>query len=405
MRLIVAKFGGTSVGTIDRIKSVAKRIKKEVNNGYNVIVVVSAMSGETNRLINLVKSLTNNYRTSEYDIVVSSGEQVTSGLIAIALNELGIKSKSYQSWQIQFETDNNFSKANIENIKKDNISSDLKKGYVIVVPGFQGIHKNRITTLGRGGSDTSAVALAATFEAERCDIYTDVDGVYTADPRLVANAIKLETITFEEMLELASQGAKVLQTRSVALAMNYNVKLQVLSSFENKSGTLIINERQKSMEKTIISGITYTLNEAKITLFNVIDKPGQAAMIFGALADQGINVDMIVQTSTKDGEATDITFTVLKSDLLNVKDIIKNLKSTIKFSNMVEDSKVSKVSVVGSGMRTKPGVAKTMFETLADNNINIQVISTSEIKISVLISSDYTELAIRTLHDAFGLGK
>ena len=405
MRLIVAKFGGTSLGTIDRIKSVAKRIKREVNNGYNVIVVVSAMSGETNRLIKLVESLTNNHRTSEYDTVVSSGEQVTSGLVAIALNELGVKSKSYQSWQIQFETDNNFSKANIENIKKDNISSDLKQGYVIVVPGFQGIHKNRITTLGRGGSDTSAVALAATFGAERCDIYTDVDGVYTADPRLVANALKLETITFEEMLELASQGAKVLQTRSVALAMNYNVKLQVLSSFENKSGTFIINERQKRMEKTIISGITYTLNEAKITLFNVIDKPGQAAMIFGALADQGINVDMIVQTSTKDGEATDITFTVLKSDLLNAKEIIKNLKRTIKFNNMVEDSKVSKVSVVGSGMRTKPGVAKTMFKTLADNNINIQVISTSEIKISVLISSDYTELAIRTLHDAFGLGK
>ena len=405
MRLIVAKFGGTSVGTIDRIKSVAKRIKKEINNGYNIIVVVSAMAGETNRLIKLVESLTDNFRTSEYDTVISSGEQVTSGLLAIALNELGIKSKSYQSWQIQFETDNNFSKASIENIKKDNILCDLKEGYVIVVPGFQGIHKNRITTLGRGGSDTSAVALAATFEAERCDIYTDVDGVYTADPRIVANALKLETITFEEMLELASQGAKVLQTRSVALAMNYNVKLQVLSSFENKSGTFIINERQKGMEKTIISGITYTLNEAKITLFNVIDKPGQAAMIFGALADQGINVDMIVQTSTKDGEATDITFTVLKSDLLNAKNIIENLKSTIKFNNMVEDSKVSKVSVVGSGMRTKPGVAKTMFETLADNNINIQVISTSEIKISVLISSDYTELAVRTLHDAFGLGK
>ena len=405
MRLIVAKFGGTSVGTIDRIKSVAKRIKKEINNGYNIIVVVSAMAGETNRLIKLVESLTDNFRTSEYDTVISSGEQVTSGLLAIALNELGIKSKSYQSWQIQFETDNNFSKASIENIKKDNISSDLEEGYVIVVPGFQGIHKNRITTLGRGGSDTSAVALAATFEAERCDIYTDVDGVYTADPRIVANALKLESITFEEMLELASQGAKVLQTRSVALAMNYNVKLQVLSSFENKSGTFIINERQKGMEKTIISGITYTLNEAKITLFNVIDKPGQAAMIFGALADQGINVDMIVQTSTKDGEATDITFTVLKSDLLNAKKIIENLKSTIKFNNMFEDSKVSKVSVVGSGMRTRPGVAKTMFETLADNNINIQVISTSEIKISVLISSDYTELAVRTLHDAFGLGK
>ncbi len=405
MKLIVTKFGGTSVGTIDRIKSVAAKIKNEVNNGYNVIVVVSAMAGETNRLIKLVESLTNDYRTSEYDTVISSGEQVTSGLLAIALNELGIKSKSYQAWQIPFETDNNFSKANIKEIKKDKILFDLNDGYVIVVPGFQGVHKNRVTTLGRGGSDTSAVALAAAFGAERCDIYTDVDGVYTADPRIVANALKLETITFEEMLELASQGAKVLQTRSVALAMNHNVKLQVLSSFENKTGTFIINERQKSMEETIISGITYTSNEAKITLFNVIDKPGQAAMIFGALADQGINVDMIVQTSTKDGEATDITFTVLKSDLLNTKEIIENLKNTIKFKNMVEDSKVSKISVVGSGMRTKPGVAKTMFKTLSDNNINIQVISTSEIKISVLISSDYTELAVRILHDAFGLGR
>ena len=405
MKLIVTKFGGTSVGTIDRIKSVANRIKNEVNNGYNVIVVVSAMAGETNRLIKLVESLTNNYRTSEYDTVISSGEQVTSGLLAIALNELGIKSKSYQGWQIPFETDNNFSKANIKEIKQDKILFDLNDGYVIVVPGFQGVYQNRVTTLGRGGSDTSAVALAAAFGADRCDIYTDVDGVYTADPRIVADALKLETITFEEMLELASQGAKVLQTRSVALAMNHNVNLQVLSSFENKKGTFIINERQKNMEETIISGITYTLNEAKITLFNVIDKPGQAAMIFGALADQGINVDMIVQTSTKDGEATDITFTVLKSDLLGTKEIVENLKSTIKFKNMVEDSKVSKVSVVGNGMRTKPGVAKTMFKTLADNNINIQVISTSEIKISVLISSDYTELAIRTLHDAFGLGK
>ena len=405
MKLIVTKFGGTSVGTIDRIKSVAAKIKNEVNNGYNVIVVVSAMAGETNRLIKLVESLTNDYRTSEYDTVISSGEQVTSGLLAIALNELGIKSKSYQAWQIPFETDNNFSKANIKEIKKDKILFDLNDGYVIVVPGFQGVHKNRVTTLGRGGSDTSAVALAAAFGAERCDIYTDVDGVYTADPRIVANALKLETITFEEMLELASQGAKVLQTRSVALAMNHNVKLQVLSSFENKTGTFIINERQKSMEETIISGITYTSNEAKITLFNVIDKPGQAAMIFGALADQGINVDMIVQTSTKDGEATDITFTVLKSDLLSTKEIIENLKNTIKFKNVVEDSKVSKISVVGSGMRTKPGVAKIMFKTLADNHINIQVISTSEIKISVIISSDYTELAVRTLHDAFNLGK
>ncbi len=404
MKLVVAKFGGTSVGTIDRIKSVATKIKNEIINGYNVIVVVSAMAGETNRLIELVKSLTNNHKTSEYDTVISSGEQVSSGLLAIALNEIGIKSKSYQGWQIPFETDKNFSKANIENIKKGNITTDLKEGYVIVVPGFQGVHNNRITTLGRGGSDTSAVALAAAFGAVRCDIYTDVDGVYTADPRLVTNATKLETITFEEMLELASQGAKVLQARSVALAMNYNVKLQVLSSFGNKSGTFIINERQKDMEKTIISGITYTSNEAKITLFNVIDKPGQAAMIFGALADHGINVDMIVQTSTKDGEATDITFTILQSDLSNTKEIIDDLKSTIKFDNMIEDSKVSKVSVVGSGMRSKPGVAKNMFKTLADNNINIQVISTSEIKISVLISSNYTELAVRTLHDAFGLG-
>ena len=405
MKLIVTKFGGTSVGTVERINSVAKRIKNEVQNGWNVIVVVSAMAGETNRLIKLVESFTKNFKTSEYDAVISTGEQVTSGLVAIALNELGVKSKSYQGWQISIETDNNFSKANIKKINKDKIVSDLKNGYVVVVPGFQGIFENRITTLGRGGSDTSAVALAAAFRAQRCDIYTDVDGVYTADPRIVSNALKLEEITFEEMLELASQGAKVLQTRSVALAMNHNVKLQVLSSFENKTGTFIINERQKSMEKTIISGITFTSNEAKITLFNVIDKPGQAAMIFGALADQGINVDMIVQTSTKDGEATDITFSVLKSDLSSTKEIIENLKSTIKFNNLIEDSKVSKVSVVGSGMRTKPGVAKTMFKTLADNNINIQVISTSEIKISVLISSDYTELAVRTLHDAFGLAK
>ncbi len=405
MKLIVAKFGGTSVGTIDRIKSVALKIKKEVTNGYNIIVVASAMAGETNRLIKLVEKITYNHKNSEYDTVISSGEQVTSGLIAIALKELGVKSKSYQGWQIPLETDNNFSKANIECIKKENITSDLENGYVIVVPGFQGVYKNRITTLGRGGSDTSAVALAAAFKAIRCDIYTDVDGVYTADPRLVTNAVKLEKITFEEMLELASQGAKVLQTRSVALAMNYNVKLQVLSSFENKSGTFIINERQKDMEKTIISGITYTSNEAKITLFNVNDKPGQAAIIFGALADQGINVDMIVQTSTKDGEATDITFTVLQSDLLIAKNTIDNLKNKIEFNNMIEDSKVSKVSVVGSGMRTKPGIAKIMFKTLADNNINIQVISTSEIKISVLISSNYTELAVRTLHDAFGLDK
>ncbi len=397
------KFGGTSVGTVERIKSVAHRVKKEVLKGNKIIVVVSAMGDETNRLIDLVKSFSKRYNASEYDTVISSGEQVTSGLLAIALNDININAKSYQAWQIPITTDDNFSKANIEKISKDKINFELDNGYVIVIPGFQGTYKNRITTLGRGGSDTSAVAIAAAFKAGRCDIYTDVDGVYTADPRVVSNALKLETITFEEMLELASQGAKVLQTRSVALAMNYNVKLQVLSSFKDKPGTFIIGERQKNMEKTIISGITYTSNEAKITLFNVNDKPGQAAMIFGALADKGINVDMIVQTSTKDGEATDITFTVLQSDLLNAADIIVKLKPKIGYNKMIEDSKVSKVSVVGSGMRTKPGIAKTMFKTLADNNINIQVISTSEIKISVLISSDYTELAVRTLHDEFQL--
>ena len=397
------KFGGTSLGTVERIKSVAHRVKKEVLKGNKIIVVVSAMAGETNRLIDLVQSFSKRYNASEYDTVISSGEQVTSGLLAIALNDINIKAKSYQAWQIPITTDDNFSKANIENISKDKVNFELDNEYVIVVPGFQGTYKNRITTLGRGGSDTSAVAIAAAFKAGRCDIYTDVDGVYTADPRVVSNALKLKTITFEEMLELASQGAKVLQTRSVALAMNYNIKLQVLSSFEDKPGTFIIGERQKNMEKTIISGITYTSNEAKITLFNVNDKPGQAAMIFGALADKGINVDMIVQTSTKDGEATDITFTVLQSDLLNAADIIVKLKSEIGYNKMIEDSKVSKVSVVGSGMRTKPGIAKIMFKTLADNNINIQVISTSEIKISVLISSDYTELAVRTLHDEFQL--
>ena len=397
------KFGGTSLGTVERIKSVAHRVKKEVLKGNKIIVVVSAMAGETNRLIDLVQSFSKRYNASEYDTVISSGEQVTSGLLAIALNDINIKAKSYQAWQIPITTDDNFSKANIENISKDKVNFELDNEYVIVVPGFQGTYKNRITTLGRGGSDTSAVAIAAAFKAGRCDIYTDVDGVYTADPRVVSNALKLKTITFEEMLELASQGAKVLQTRSVALAMNYNIKLQVLSSFEDKPGTFIIGERQKNMEKTIISGITYTSNEAKITLFNVNDKPGQAAMIFGALADKGINVDMIVQTSTKDGEATDITFTVLQSDLLNAADINVKLKPEIGYNKMIEDSKVSKVSVVGSGMRTKPGIAKIMFKTLADNNINIQVISTSEIKISVLISSDYTELAVRTLHDEFQL--
>ena len=399
------KFGGTSVGDIDKIKKAAERIKKEISQGNSVVAVVSAMAGETNRLIELVKMTAEDYNLEEYDTVVSTGEQITCGLLAIALNNIGIKARSYLAWQIPFFTDGNFTKANISKIELKNIVKEIKKGKVTVISGFQGINNNRITTLGRGGSDASAVAIAVALKAERCDILTDVDGVYTSDPRIVKNAIKLDFITFEEMLELSSQGAKVLQTRSVVLAMNNNLKLQVLSSFEEKTGTFIVNEEYKNMEQIVISGITFTSNEAKITLFNVLDKPGQAALVFGALADQSINVDMIVQTSTTDGTATDITFTVLQSDLEKAKKIIEKIKKKINYTSIIEDSKVSKISVVGNGMRTKPGIAKTMFKTLAENNINIQVISTSEIKISVLISSDYTELAVRTLHDAFGLDK
>ena len=399
------KFGGTSLGDITRIKSAAMKIKSEISKGMSVVVVVSAMSGTTNKLIELVNDISKSFDPSEYDTVVSTGEQVSSGLLAIALQAIGLNGKSLSGWQIPIITDQYFSKASINEIKTEKIQDEIQKGNIPIIAGFQGVTSlKRITTLGRGGSDTSAVAIAAALNANRCDIYTDVQGVYTSDPRIVPNAVKLNYITFEEMLELSSQGAKVLQARSVALAMNYNVNLQVLSSFDDKPGTMIVNE-VNNMEKTKISGIAYSSNEAKITLFNVMDKPGQAARIFGTLAEKAINVDMIVQSSTQDGTATDITFTVLESDLENAKDTIKKIKKDINYSQIIEDSKVTKVSVVGSGMRTKPGIAKTMFETLAANNINIQVISTSEIKISVLISSKYTELAVRTLHEAFGLSK
>ncbi len=399
------KFGGTSLGDITRIKSAAMKIKSEISKGMSVVVVVSAMSGTTNKLIELVNDISKSFDPSEYDTVVSTGEQVSSGLLAIALQAIGLNGKSLSGWQIPIITDQYFSKASINEIKTEKIQDEIQKGNIPIIAGFQGVTSlKRVTTLGRGGSDTSAVAIAAALNADRCDIYTDVQGVYTSDPRIVPNAVKLNYITFEEMLELSSQGAKVLQARSVALAMNYNVNLQVLSSFDNKPGTMIVNEVD-NMEKTKISGIAYSSNEAKITLFNVMDKPGQAATIFGTLAEKAINVDMIVQSSTQDGTATDITFTVLESDLADAKDTIKKIKKDINYSQIIEDSKVTKVSVVGSGMRTKPGIAKTMFETLAANNINIQVISTSEIKISVLISSKYTELAVRTLHDAFGLSK
>ena len=405
MELLVLKFGGTSVADITRIKKVALKVKLEVDKGNKIIVVVSAMSGVTNDLINLVKETSENYQLSEYDTILSSGEQITAALLSIALQALNIKSRSWLGWQIPIITNNFYGKALIKEIKTENISQSLDNDFVAIVSGFQGISvENRITTLGRGGSDTSAVALAAAFSADRCDIYTDVDGVYTTDPRIVKNARKLDYITYEEMLELASQGAKVLQTRSVALAMKYSVNLRVLSSFEDLPGTTIRNEGY-NMEKTEISGIAYSLNEAKITLSGVLDKPGQAAEIFGALAKHAINVDMIVQSSTIDNTSTDITFTIPETDLKIAQQVIKDIKNKIGFLKFTSDTNVVKISVVGNAMRTQSGIAKTMFETLAKNQINIHVISTSEIKISILISAEYNELAMRSLHSAFGLDK
>ena len=399
------KFGGTSVANIDRIKAVALKIKSEVEKKNKIIAVVSAMSGVTNDLVSLVKQASETYESSEYDAVLSSGEQVTSALLSIALQSLGIKSRSWLGWQIPIITNDVHGNARIKEIKKENILKSLDNGFVTIVSGFQGISsKNRITTLGRGGSDTSAVALAAAFSADRCDIYTDVDGVYTTDPRIVKNAKKLDYITYEEMLELASQGAKVLHTRSVALAMKYSVKLRVLSSFQNLPGTTVVNE-EHNMEKSEIIGIAHNPNEAKITISRVPDKPGQAALIFGALADKGINVDMIVQSSTIDNSSTDITFTIPENDLILAQGILKNIQNEIGFSQVTSDINVVKISIVGNAMRSQPGIAKTMFATLANNQINIHVISTSEIKISVLVSSDYTELAMRSLHTAFSLDK
>ena len=403
LKLVVLKFGGTSVADVSQIKKIAIKIKKEVSQGNRVIVIVSAMAGVTNNLIDLVRTTSETPPHSEYDVVLSTGEQVTSALLATALNNLKIKARSWLGWQVPIISDRSHGKAVIEEIQTDNILQYLKKNQVAIISGFQGVSKeNRITTLGRGGSDTSAVAIAAAFLADRCDIYTDVDGVYTTDPRIVKSAKKLDLITYEEMLELASQGAKVLQTRSVALAMKYNVKLRVLSSFEDLPGTSIIKE-EKNMEKTEISGIAHSLNEAKLTLSGVPDQPGQAAGIFGALAKHSINVDMIVQSSSINHEATDITFTIPETDLIMAESTIKKIQKKIGFNKIITDTNVVKISVVGNAMRTQSGIAKTMFETLANNQINIHVISTSEIKISVLISSDYYELAMRSLHSAFGL--
>ena len=405
MELVVLKFGGTSVADVPQIKKIALKIKGEVDQGNKVIVVVSAMSGVTNNLIDLVNQTSKNFSFSEYDVVLSTGEQITSALLSIALEELSLKARSWMGWQVPIVSDNTHGKAVIKDIKTSNIMGSIKKGYIAIVSGFQGISEdNRITTLGRGGSDTTAVALAAAFSADRCDIYTDVEGVYTTDPRIVKKAKKLDFITYEEMLELASQGAKVLQTRSVALAMKYNVNLRVLSSFTNVPGTLIAEERG-NMEKSEISGIAHSLNEAKITLSDIPDQPGQAAKIFGALAEFSINVDMIVQSSSINHGSTDMTFTIPETDLLMAEKVIKKIRGDIGFKKFTSETNVVKISIVGNAMRSQSGIAKTMFQTLAKNHINIQVISTSEIKISVLISSEYYELAMRSLHLAFNLDK
>ena len=405
MELVVLKFGGTSVADVPQIKKIALKVKGEVDQGNRVIVVVSAMSGVTNNLIDLVNQTSKNFSLTEYDVVLSTGEQITSALLSIALEELSLKARSWMGWQVPIVSDNTHGKAVIKDIKTSNIMGSIKNGYIAIVSGFQGVSEDyRITTLGRGGSDTSAVALAAAFSADRCDIYTDVDGVYTTDPRIVKNAKKLDFITYEEMLELASQGAKVLQTRSVALAMKYNVNLRVLSSFANVPGTLIAEERG-NMEKSEISGIAHSLNEAKITLSDIPDQPGQAANIFGALAEFSVNVDMIVQSSSINHGSTDMTFTIPETDLLMAEKVIKKIKGNIGFKKFTSETDVVKISIIGNAMRSQSGIAKTMFQTLAKNHINIQVISTSEIKISVLISSEYYELAMRSLHLAFNLDK
>jgi aspartate kinase len=400
---VVMKFGGTSVANVERIRAVAQRVKREVDAGNEVAVVVSAMSGATNQLVAWCGELSPLYDAREYDVVVASGEQVTCGLMAIALQTIGVNARSWLGWQIPVESDDAHGKARIQTIRTEDMISRFKQGQVAVVAGFQGVGPDkRVTTLGRGGSDTSAVALAAALKADRCDIFTDVDGVYTTDPRIVAKARKLDKISYEEMLEMASVGAKVLQIRSVEMAMKHRVRLQVLSSFEDKPGTLVVDE-DEIMEQELVSGIAYSRDEAKITLLKVADRPGIAASIFGPLADANINVDMIVQNVSESGDTTDMTFTVSKADFERAKQVIEGQRNQVQFAGMIADSNVVKVSVIGVGMRSHAGIAQRMFKALAEKGINIQVISTSEIKISVLVAEEYTELAVRALHTAYGL--
>ena len=415
MARLVLKFGGTSVADMERIRNVALRVKREADAGNEVAVVVSAMAGVTNQLVAWVGDITALHDAREYDVVVASGEQVTSGLLAIALQALGANARSWLGWQLPIKTVEAHAKARIDSIDAEALIAEMQRGVIAVIPGFQGMSEDgRVTTLGRGGSDTSAVAVAAAVKADRCDIYTDVDGVYTTDPRIVAKARKLANVTYEEMLELASVGAKVLQTRSVGLAMKEGVRVQVLSSFidddapaaDTIPGTMIVSDEElegMDMERQLITGIAHDKNEAKITLTRVPDKPGAVANIFGPLAEAAINVDMIIQNVGRDKGETDVTFTVPAADLARSLDLLEGAKESIGFNRIIPDTNVAKISVVGVGMKSHAGVASTMFKALADRGVNIQAISTSEIKVSVLIEEDYTELAVRVLHTAYGL--
>ncbi|MGC8871628.1 MAG: aspartate kinase [Caldimicrobium sp.] len=400
--LIVQKYGGTSVATLERIRKVAERVASYKRKGDDLVVVVSAMAGETDRLINLAKAITPNPPLRELDMLVSTGEQVTASLLAITLQSMGYKAISLLGFQVPIYTNELFTKARIKDIKIDKIKKELDEGKIVVVAGFQGVtEKGDITTLGRGGSDTTAVALAAALKADLCEIYTDVEGVYTADPRVVPNARKLYKISYEEMLEMASSGAKVLEMRSVELAMIYKVPLVVRSSFNYEEGTLIIEEDEE-MEKVLVSGVTYNRNEARISLYGVPDKPGVAAKIFGPIGEAGIVVDMIIQTGRPDGKA-DLTFTVPRTDYKQAMEIVNRVCEELGVERIEGDDKIAKVSIIGAGMRTHSGVATKMFETLAKHGINIMMISTSEIKISCVINEKYTELAVRALHEAFNL--
>lgn len=404
MALIVQKFGGTSVGNMDRIKNVAKRVARTFSEGNEVVVVLSAMSGETNRLVGLCHEASEFPIGREYDLVISTGEQVTIGLLAMVLKEMGYHAKSLLGHQVPIVTDSQFASARIESIDAAKMKEDLSRGTILVVAGFQGVDpQGNITTLGRGGSDTTAVALAAALKADLCEIYTDVEGVYTTDPNICQEARKLDRVSYDEMLEMASLGAKVLQTRSVEFAKKYDVPVMVRSSFNDAIGTLVCKEDEE-MEKVVVSGITYNKNEAKISVLRVPDRPGIAAKLFRPLTEAGINVDMIVQNISQDAH-TDLTFTVSKEDFKRGMKIVQETAGQIEAKDVVGDPNIAKISIVGAGMRSHAGVASQMFDVMAREGINIQMISTSEIKVSCVVDVKYTELAVRVLHEAFGLGK